>query len=204
MSPIFFFRPVLDKLNDGKVIRTGVALALRILGILCLLGGFYLLIDVLKTSFSLSTEGTVGGVLFAILLLAAILAVVQILFFRATDIKSLGVSPFTVIPIFSILFRAVGEIYATFAVAVGIGGCLFAWLSGLNPLLIMGGAGGFFPSVPGGNTFLTGLLFLVALAVAAFVSLLVFYFLAESVVVLVDIASNMRLLVRQSGGTSQG
>jgi hypothetical protein len=203
MSPIFFFRPVLDKLNDGKVIRTGVALALRVLGTLCLLGGLYLLIDVLKTSFSLSTEGTVGGVLFAILLLAAILAVVQILFFRATDIKSLGVSPFTVIPIFSILFRAVGEIYATFAVAVGIGGCLFAWLSGLNPLLIMGGAGGFFPSVPGGNTFLTGLLFLVALAVAAFVSLLVFYFLAESVVVLVDIASNIRLLVRQSGGTSQ-
>jgi hypothetical protein len=203
MSPVYFFYPILDKLNDGKVIRTALTLALRILGVLFLLGGLYFLIDLLKASFRLPTEGTIGGLIFAILFLAALLAVVQIFFYRAASIRDLGESPFTVIPMFSILFRAAGEVYATLGVAVGVGGCLFIWFSGISPLMLLGELGGLFPSSSAGNTFLSGVLFLVSLTVLSFVVLVVNYFVAEAIIVLVDIAKNIRLLVKQSGGTAQ-
>jgi hypothetical protein len=54
-----------------------------------------------------------------------------------------------------------------------------------------------------GGTFVDGVLFLVWAAVLSFVSLVVFYFLAEGVVVVVDIARNIRLLVQQTSGTSE-
>lgn len=79
---------------------------------------------------------------------------------------------------------------------------MFIWLSGMSPLRFLPGIGEMLPAISGG-TFLDGVLFLVWAAVLSFVFLVVFYFLAEAVVVLVDIARNVRLLVRQSGPTGQ-
>jgi hypothetical protein len=202
MTLFSFFRPILDALSDGRVIRTSVEYALRVLGILCLLGGIYLLVEILKASFELPTEGTIGGLILAVIFIAAVLAVVQIFFYRAGTIRKLGESQFTVIPIFSILFRAFGEIYTTFGVAVAVGGCLFIWFTKENPLYLLGGIGRFFdPSLSPEGTFLGGLLFLIYGGLLSFVILIVFYFLAESVVVLVDVAKNIRLLVE--GGVSR-
>lgn len=198
---IRFFRPVLEALDHGDVIRTSVVLALRIFGVLAVLGGLYLLVEILKISFRLPTQGTTGGLLFAVIFVAAILAQFQIYFYRAESVRNLGESPFTVIPIFSILFRTLGEIYATLGVAVGVGGCLFIWLSGISPLRLLPGAGEIFPSVSGGGTFLDGLVFLLWLSVLSFLSLVVFYFLAEAILVVLDIARNIRLLVKQGSAT---
>jgi hypothetical protein len=200
VHPLVFYRPVLEALDQGDVIRTAVVFALRAFGVLTLLGGLYLLIEILKLSFQLPTQGTIGGLLFAIVFAAAVAASVQILFYRAQSVRNLGQSPFTVIPIFSILFRAFGEANATFSVAAGVGGCMFIWLSGTSPVRFLPGIGGLLPPVSGG-TFLEGLLFLVWAAVLAFVFLVGFYFLAEAVVVAVDIARNVRLLVQQGGMT---
>jgi uncharacterized membrane protein len=189
-----FFNPILDALNDGKVIRTSVAFALQSLGVLSLLGGIYLFIEILKTSFDLPTKGTIGGLLLSAVIIVAILAIVQIYFYRATNIRNLGESQFTVIPIFSILFRCFGEIYATLSLAIGVGGCLFIWFSGMNPLYVLGGMGRFLGFLSPEGTFIGGILFLTYLAVLAFITIVVFYFLAESTVVLVDIARNIRLL----------
>ena len=82
-----FFNPILDALNDGKVIRTSVAFALQSLGVLSLLGGIYLFIEILKTSFDLPTKGTIGGLLLSAVIIVAILAIVQIYFYRATNIR---------------------------------------------------------------------------------------------------------------------
>jgi len=200
MQLLSFFRPVLDALTDGKVIRTYVALALQVFGILSLVGGVYLLVEILKASFELPTAGTIGGLLLAIVFVAAVLAVAQIFFYRAANIRDLGESQFTVIPIFSILFRCFGEIYATFGVAIGVGGCIFIWFSGVNPLELLRGVAGFFPSLYPEGTFLGGLLFLVYFALMSFGIIIIFYFLAESTVVLVDIAKNIRLLL--AGGST--
>jgi hypothetical protein len=194
MMVLNFFKPVLDALNDGKVIRSSIALFLQILGVLSIVGGVYLLIEILKASYDLPTEGTIGGLLLSIILIAAVLAVAQIFFYRSTNVRDLGESQFTVIPIFSILFRCFGEIYATLGVAIGVGGCIFIWFSKYNPLYLLGLIGHFFPSFSPEGTFLGGLLFLVYFALLSFVIIVVFYFLAESTVVLVDIAKNIRQL----------
>jgi hypothetical protein len=196
MTKLFFY-PVLDALNDGKVIRGFVAIALKVLGILSLLGGLYLFIEILKMAFQLPTEGTIGGLLFAVIFAAAVLSVAQIFWYRANSIGTLADSSFTVIPIVSILFRLAGEVYAVLGVAVGVGGCLFIWFSTNNPMGLMPGLGNLLPAAPGGAGFLGGLAFLVYMCVASLMALVLFYFLAEASIVLVDVARHIRLLVKQ-------
>jgi hypothetical protein len=169
---------------------------LRALAVLTVLGGLFLLIEILKISFQLPTQGTIGGLLFAIVFVAAIALLFQILLYRAESVRALGKSPFTIIPIFSILFRTFGETNATFGVAAGVGGCLFIWLSGMSPARFLPGIGELLPSVSGG-TFVAGVLFLLWSALLSFAFLIGFYFLAEAVIVIVDIARNVRLLVEQ-------
>ena len=202
VPPLFFFRPILKALDQGNIIRTIVVFVLRALAVLSILGGLFMLIEILKVSFQLPTQGTIGGLLLAIIFVAAIASVFQIFLYRAESVRDLGKSPFTVIPIFSILFRTFGETNATFGVAAGVGGCLFIWLSGMSPARFLPGIGDLLPSASGG-TFLEGILFLVWSALVSFVFLVGFYFLAEAVVVVVDIARNVRLLVQQGETASE-
>lgn len=188
MKALNFFKPVLTALNDGKVIRSSVALVLKILGVLSLLGGVYLVVEILKASFRLPAEGTVGGLLLSIIFVAALLAVVQIFFYRAASIRDHGDSQFTIIPIFSILFKCIGEIYATFGAAIAVGGCMFIWLSKRNPLRLLKDIAGFFPSLTPEGTFVGGLLFLMFVALFSFAAITVFYLLAEVMVALTEIA----------------
>jgi hypothetical protein len=202
MWAIRFLRPILKALDQGNAIRTAVVLALRILGVLSVLVGLYVLIEILKLSFQLPTQGTIGGLLFAIVFIAGVASLFQIFFYRAESVRDLGESPFTVIPIFSILFRTLGETYAASGLAVGVGGCIFVWFSGMSPVQLLPGVGGILPA-PAGGTFLDGVLFLVWVCAASFTALIVFYFLGEAIVVIADIARNVRSLARERGVTSE-
>ncbi|MGD0870570.1 MAG: hypothetical protein ABSB88_13515 [Bryobacteraceae bacterium] len=193
----FFFYPVLDALNDGKVIRNSLSVALKVMGVLSLLAGAYLLIEILKMVFQLPTDGTIGGLLFAVIFVATVLAIAQIFWYRAGSVAALGDSPFTVIPIVSILLRLAGEVYATLGVSVGVGSCLFIWFATNNPLGLVPGLGGFLPSTSPGTGFLGGLSFLIYLSVASLMALVFFYFLAEASYVMIDVARHVRLLVKQ-------
>lgn len=194
-------RTVFEGLERGSVIRRAVALALRILGILLALAGIYFLVQILKFSFQtgVPTQYTLGGLILAALLALGIFGMMQVCFFRAATINRLGESPFTVMPVISILLRAFGEVYAVALTTLGFGGCLFIWFSGTNPMNLLGSIGSFLPQpqLLGGNgMFLDGVEFLVTMALVAFGFLVLFYFLAELVVVLADIARNVRLLVK--------
>ena len=195
-------RVVLSALAEGNVLRNAIALVMRVGAVLILLGGLLLVIQILKMSFQLpSATATIGGLLLAVLLAVACFAVSQIYLLRAQSVHDLEDSPFTVIPILSILFRASGEAYAVGAIAFGVGGCLFTWLSGTSPTMLLSGLGGFMPPFPGlnelgGQSFVSGLIFLVTMIIAGFTALVVFYALSELVVVLVDIAINVRRLVK--------
>ncbi len=203
MSLFDFYHPVLRALEDGRAIRKAVALALRIFAILVAIGGIVLLVSVLKLSFALpSTAATLGGVVFSLILLVTSIAVAQIYSYRATSIDQLADTQFNMIPIFSILLRATGETYATAGVAVGVGGCLLTWLSGLNPMQMLPGFGDLLPTIRAEGSFLGGLGLLVYLVTASLFILVLFYFLAESVVVVADIARNVRHLRNQSEASS--
>ena len=195
-------RVVLGALAEGKVIRNAIALVMRIGAVLILLGGLLVVIQILKMSFQISSAmATIGGLMVAALLAVAFFAVAQIYLFRAQSVHDLEDSPFTIIPILSILFRASGEAYAVGAFAFGVGGCLFTWLSGMSPTMLLPGLGGLMPPIPGlnemgGQSFVSGLVFLVTMIIAAFGALVAFYALSELVVVLVDIAINVRRVVK--------
>jgi hypothetical protein len=175
---------------------------MRVGAVLILLGGLLVVIQILKMSFQISSAmATIGGLMVAVLLAVAFFAVAQIYLFRAQSVHDLEDSPFTIIPIVSILFRASGEAYAVGALAFGVGGCLFTWLSGMSPTMLLPGLGGLMPPIPGlnemgGQSFVSGLVFLVTMIIAAFGALVAFYALSELVVVLVDIAINVRRLVK--------
>ncbi|MGD0015706.1 MAG: hypothetical protein ABSD56_15015 [Bryobacteraceae bacterium] len=199
MSPLSFLYPVLDALSDGRIIRKSMVLALRILGVLAAAGGVYTLVKLLKEIFdrTVPTEVTLGGLVLAILLLAGTACVVQICFYRARSVSRLGESAFTVVPIVSILFRWIGEVYATILATLAVGGCLFLWFAGSGPGMLLGPLRDFAPVSPFNvnSIFLYGLIFLVYVLMAAFVMLVLAYFLAESTLVMVDIALNIRRLV---------
>jgi hypothetical protein len=197
MSLLTFSVPVLTALDDGHIIRRAVSMVLRILGVLTVLAGIFAAIAILKESFRLPTEGTVGGLILAVVFAAAIAAIVQVLFYRARGIEKLEPSLFTVIPLSGILLRTLGEIYATLSVAIGVGGCIFIWLSGFSPLRFFGVVRGLFPSIATDGTFLGGVFFLVNFALVGFFGLLFFHLLSESVIVLADIAIHVRMVARQ-------
>ncbi len=196
MSILNFFYPVLDALSDGRVIRKIVIWALRILAVLVLLGGLYAFVEILRVGFrsGAPAEVAIGGLLLALIFVGAVGCVAQILLYRAGKIEGLTDTTFTVIPIVSILFRAAGEIYATLGVSVGVGGCLFIWLTRSSPFEALRGLSGLLPSAPAGGSFVDGLAFLAYLCVMSFVMLMLFYFLAECTLLWADVAHNMRLL----------
>lgn len=207
-------RGVLNALSEGRVIRRSIAIALQIAAVLVLLAALWVLVLILKQSFQSGTTAgtTIGGILAALLLSAALFAVSQIYLFRANSVRDLEDSPFTVIPIVSILFRAAGETYAVIGIAFGIGGCLFTLLSNdASPGTLLQGFGAALgPFAPflsgwgaGGNgPFLDGVIFLASMAVTAFISLVGMYAAAEMVVVIVDIAINVRKIENREMGSA--
>lgn len=199
MEPFLFYFPVLRALSNGKIIRFVAALALRIQAALAILGGLFLVVITLKGGFAsyVPASVTIGAVISAVLILVCSLAIAQVMYFRSNSILGLQDGPYTIIPILSINLRCVGEVYATFLVTMAVGGCLLAWLTGGARGLFMSPLTPFLRDFSGisDNNFLSGLLFLVLMLFGAFGALLLFYFLAEAVVVLVDMANNIRQLV---------
>lgn len=191
--------PVLQALEDGRLIRKLVAAFMRIGGAVALLGMLALAFGISMSAFK--AEGALQSIAMLILALMLVLfgaASFLVQLYRAASVDSLGDSPFTVIPIVSICFRLFGEVYGLFLITLGLGSCLFIWLTGNSPSEILGPLGsmlvgrefGFF-----GNALVSGLLTLIAGFFMGFVVLLAAYLLAEYVAVIPDIARNVRVIV---------
>jgi hypothetical protein len=189
-----FFYPVLDALSDGRVIRRVVQGILRVSAWIMALLGLLFAVQVLKAGLQARDAlPTVGAVLFAIVSLGAVACAFQIYYYRARSIDELGPSEYTVIPVVSILCRLTGEVLATLFAAAAVGLCLASWLGGSmgSPFASEFGPG---PMLMSENNFVMGLVFFGWFLFAAFGAILFFYFLAESVVVLADIARHTRRL----------
>ena len=159
--------------------------------------------------FELGGAGILGGIVFQAVFLIGIYMVTHVLWIRASDISEQPASEFTVIPIVSIVLRMVGEVYACLLSVLGVGGCILILFAGDNRLMDMLPGVGLLSGLIFGlvrgmdSSFLAALLFLISCLITAVFALVVFYLLAETQVVLVDIARNIRIMRRYYEQPSQ-
>lgn len=165
---IFFnlCHPILERLKDGGVLKTGFSIFFYILGGAAILGGIILGAD------PFSVIVNIWSILYFLTAAFTGWMVFQICWFRAKSIKSVPDSEFVVSAIFSIFIRSVGEIIATVFVIVG-------FVTGLIALFSDGPAAGE-----------GGVAAIVAGPVIGFLVIAVFYFIAERLSALPAIAVN--------------
>jgi hypothetical protein len=193
--------PFFHALSDGKIIRLVVAWVLRILAVIMALVGLLGFIFIIGLGFkgieygvgSRSVGLLIGCLLLALFTLAWGYLTAGILIFRARSVQELGDSHFTVLSILSLLFRTNGEMaFVTYSL-LGVGGCLFVWLTDASPFSMLGMLGEALPFAGRSSTgFLGGITLAIIFLMIAFISIVVFYALAELSVVLVEIALNTR------------
>lgn len=179
---ITFFYPVIESLSKGSLIKKVMSFLFSLIGVISFVGGVYFFFK------TISYVPDFWSVVLLLLFLVSSFISLQIWFYRARKIKNLEDSEFTVIPIFSNLFRAFGENYAVFLITIGIGGTLMLWFSKYGGYLWEFAK--YIPFVSLEDSFIGGLLFLLITIVIAFFMLLLTYFLAENILVLVEIAKN--------------
>lgn len=195
-----FINAILDKLKNGSIIRQIVSFLFRIWGVLILIGMVITAIMLLKEGFHeyVPWQLTITAILSSLILLGLGLTVFQICFYHAKEIENLKDSAFTLSPIFAIIIRTIGEIYAL--------ACLLMSAIMFVAVLIAGKNGFSLPHIPipligeflrmgNADSLLEGLLLVVYLIITAISTLLLFYFIAERIIVATDIATNVQILI---------
>ena len=188
--------PILRALCDGKTIRKLATLIFQALAVAFLLIGVYFVVSMIRGMSGAPTEGIIAGILAIVLLSAMCVAIAQIFWLRAGNVRDLQETPYTLLPIASIFMRAGGEAYAASYATIGLLGCLFQWIAKANPW--EGAAPSFIPVMTDTNPFLAGLLFLVRCFLGSGIGLLIGYFLAEIILFLVDMLVHTRMIAGQS------
>src|ERR1035437_7231632 len=198
--------PFFHALSDGKLIRLAVAWVLRILAVLVALAGLFWFVVFIAFGFKASESGMgtrsagilIGCVVFSLFGLAWGYLAAGVITFRARSIMEMGDSHFTVLSIVSLLFTLNGElIFVTYSL-IGVGGCLFVWLTDISPLSQLGMLGERLPFAASGSSgFMGGIELAILFLLLAFAGIVFFYALAELSVVLVEIALNTRGLIAQ-------
>lgn len=184
-----FFYPVIDSLSKGSLIKKVMAFLFGLIGVVSFIGGVYFFFK------TISYVPDFWSVVLLFLFVFSSFISLQIWFYRAKEINNLEDSEFTVIPIFSNLFRALGENYAVFIITIGIGGTLMLWFSKYGGYLRKFSR--YIPFAILDDSFIGGLLFLVLTIVIALLVLLLTYFIAENILVLVEIAKNTHWLRKE-------
>lgn len=197
MKDYLFMSKLLPKLGEGAFFRNVFTYALKVIAICIGIIGAITWIGYWIVIFKLGIGGIIGGILFQLIYLVAIYAVIHIVWIRANDIKGQEAGEFTIIPIMSTMVRMFGEVAAAFLIIFGIGGGIFLIVagSGANQIVSI-----LLPVVSVGSTFLSGILFTITFAIAGFVALIVNYLIAELIVVLVDMARNIKAIRNATEG----
>jgi len=194
MSKLFFIKPVLEIISRGKFFRHGFALILRIIAILMAIGGLFLFIQNFRFIGRFGFLGALGLIIAQLFLLAAIWIIIQIIWNRANVIVNLPDSNFTIIPIFSIVLKMIGEVYATIILLLSISGAFLTWFIGSGGRIFYQ-LREFVPFLSVGTGFLGGLLLIVLGIISSFIALFFFYLFSEGIAVIFDIANNVKLIV---------
>ena len=198
------FYPVIESLGKGSITKKVMSIVFRFIGVLNVAYGIYILFNM-----NLSGISLISLIVNFLLFLVYLFIYVQIWFFRAKAISKLEESNYTAILIFSNIIRVLGEYYTFVLITEGLLGSLRTWfsldVSLLSKLNHFGPFANYFRGIfeffPDGTfqiPFIGGLLFLIITLVVASFVLLLLYFLAENILVLVEIAKNTRGIKKET------
>jgi hypothetical protein len=192
MAKWLFVPYILELLSRGTFFRTLFFYFFRACAVIAALVGLVVCAGLLRPVLNLPAIGVIGGFVFIALTAVAFYAVAHIYWIRSSDIQQLASAKFTLIPIFAILVRTLGEVLATFITVVSVGGFIILLFAGEE-------AGGILSQVMpinplstgmerGGSSFIGALLVLVGGAICAVLLLASFYLTAEFISALAEIA----------------
>jgi hypothetical protein len=204
MEKYLFMKPVLQLISVGHFFRKAFAVFLQIFAAVIAVAGLVSCVGVWKSVVGQDALLILGIIIFQLFFIIAVYMVVRTIFIRADDISALPDTDYTVIPVVSIALKLCGEIYACFSVVGAIAGGILVWFIGGNAFYFIRKSSFFMPGqgfsfLPeqgfGGynSDFLGGLMFMVVGWLVAFLVLVIFYFFAETVVVITDIAKNTKI-----------
>ncbi len=202
---MFFMDKVIKRLSQGSFFRSIFSGLLKIVAvitaILGIVGFIYGLTNLGGPDSPIGFFGYVSEIIVLIVMLKITWINVQILWVRGGTINDLQESDFNIIPIMSVLLKTMGETTAVTMAVLAVAGGIFmqgAYLVLRNILFIplpFFGINGYSFSFAGRAVFmLSGLLY-------AFTMLILFYFLSEILVAVVDIAQHakaIRIIAEQS------
>ena len=193
MGKYLFMKPVLQLISVGHFFRKAFAVFLQILAVVIAIAALVSWIGVWRSVAGQDISLILGIIIFQLFFVIAVYMVVHTIFIRAEDISELPDTDYTVIPIVSISLKLCGEIYACFSIVVAIAGGILIWFIGGNAFYFIRKSSLFMPGFGYGSDFLGGLMFIVGGWLVAFLVLVIFYFFAETVVVITDIAKNTKI-----------
>jgi hypothetical protein len=191
MTQFFFVPYILGLLSQGIFFRRIFFYFLRAAAVLTAIVGLVVCAGLLKTVLNLPAVGVIGGFVFIGLVIVAFYAVAHIYWTRAGDIRDLADAKFTMIPIYAIMVRTLGEVLASFVAVVSAGGFILFLFAGeqasniLSQVMPINPASGLQQQ---GNSFIEALGVLVAGAILAILLLAAFYLAAEFISALAEIA----------------
>lgn len=201
MKDYLFMSKLLPKLSEGSFFRNVFTYALKVIAVFVGIIGLITWIGNWILIFKMNVEGIIGGLLFQLVFVVAIYAVIHIIWIRSDDIKKQEPGDYTIIPIMSTMVRMSGEVAASFFVIFGVGGGIFIIFAGRQAMEIID----FMSSVGSlSSSFLAGIMFIIVMAIIAFIALIIHYLIAELIVVLVDMARNLKAIRQSAEGTSLG
>ena len=193
MDSYLFMESVLRLIAQGSFFRKAFAVILQVLAAVVSIAGLVEWMSVWRFAARAPFVVLVGIVIFQLLFVVALYMVAHTLFIRARDIAQLPEGEFYVIPIAAIALKLIGEIYASFVAVMSVAGGILIWLMRGYAYSLVKKAAPFVPRLGNGEGFVGGLLFMGGGLFAAFVVLVVCYFLSEAVVMMAESARNIKI-----------
>ncbi|TFH41942.1 MAG: hypothetical protein E4G96_04480 [Chrysiogenales bacterium] len=192
MDKFLFMKPVLRLISDGNFFKNVFAWFLKILGILTAAGFLGVSYQMWKGAGDAPGRMIAGMIIIQLFIIVLGYIIVHLFFIRSSDVDSLpDAGDYKVIPLVVIASKLFGEILAAFFSVLGIAGGLAVWIGG--PML-----GGVLRQIPmlggmsGGHVAIAGITMIIMGALYGYLFLMLFYFLAEQIGVLVDISRNTK------------
>ncbi len=193
MDSYLFMESVLQMIAQGSFFRKTFAMVLRALAVVVSITGLVMWMSVWRFAAQAPFAALLGIVIFQLLFVVALYMVAHTLFIRARDIAQLPDEEFYVIPVAAIALKLVGEVYASFVAIMSVAGGILIWLMRGYAYSLVKMAAPFVPRLGNGEGFVGGLLFMGGGLFAAFVVLVLAYFLAEAVCMMAQSARNLKI-----------
>jgi predicted nucleic acid-binding Zn ribbon protein len=193
MDSYLFMESVLHLIAQGSLFRKAFAVVLQAMAVVVSIAGLVAWMSVWRFASRAPFVALLGIVIFQLLFVLALYMVAHTLFIRARDITQLPDGEFYVIPIAAIALKLVGEVYASFVAVMSVAGGILIWLMRGYAFSLVKMAAPFVPRLGNGEGFMGGLLFMGGGLFAAFVVLVLTYFLAEAVCMMAESARNLKI-----------